>query len=82
MANGARFMVFPYLISLAITFERYSEVRLVRPGEPTRLAALPYLLPTLLLGSWSFPRGPISSIGALYHILNGGKDVTDEVLRD
>lgn len=82
VANGARFMVFPYVISLFITFERYSEVRLVRPGEPTRLAALPYLLPTLLLGWWSFPWGPISSVGALYHILRGGKDVTDEVLSD
>ena len=42
VANGARFMVFPYVISLVITFERYSEVRLVHPGEPTQLAALPY----------------------------------------
>ena len=59
MANGARFMVFPYLISLAIT-ERYSEVRLVRPGEPTRLAALPYDASAARIVEL---KGPISSLG-------------------
>ncbi|WP_245840625.1 hypothetical protein [Ohtaekwangia koreensis] len=35
---------------------------------------------TFLLGWWGIPWGPIYSIGSLVHNLNGGKDVTQEIL--
>ena len=81
LAAGARFVVFPYTISILImTFRRSSDVHFIRPGESTFGKAMPYALLTLLFGWWGVPWGPIFSIGSLYHNLTGGKDVTEALL--
>jgi len=81
LSQGARFVVFPYTVSiLVMTFRRSSDVHFVRPGEGTLGKALPYTLITLLLGWWGIPWGPIYSVGSLYHNLTGGKDVTADML--
>lgn len=80
LASGARFVVFPYAISIVImTFRRSSDVHFVRKGEGTLGMALPYILITLFLGWWGFPWGPIWSITSLVQNLGGGKDVTAEL---
>ena len=81
LAAGARFVVFPYTISILImTFRRSSDVHFIRPGESTFDKAMPYALLTLLFGWWGVPWGPIFSVGSLYHNLTGGKDVTEALL--
>ncbi len=81
LERGARFVVFLYTISvLIVTFKRGSEVHFVRAGEGTAGHSFGYTLLTLLFGWWGIPWGPIYSIQSIYANLNGGKDVTREVL--
>jgi hypothetical protein len=80
--QGGRFVVFPYAFSVLImTFYRETKVQYIRAGEGTFGKALPYLALTALLSWWGFPWGPIRGIQALFHLLSGGRDVTDEVWR-
>jgi hypothetical protein len=82
LAQGARFVVFEYCISVIIlTFKRSSGVHYLRPGESALVKGLPYTLISLLLGWWGFPFGIIFTPMALYKNLSGGRDVTALVLR-
>jgi len=79
--SGARFVVFPYCISLLlITFKRGSDIYFIRSGDSAISKALPYIGFTLLMGWWGIPWGPIYSIQSLYHNFRGGKDITYDVL--
>ncbi len=82
LANGAKFVVFQYCISLlVITFKRSSSIYFVRSGESTLKHSIGFTLITLLFGWWGIPWGPIYSIWALFTNLTGGKNVTEEVLK-
>ncbi len=82
LANGAKFVVFQYCISiLVMTFRRGSDIYFVRSDETAGKHGLKFSLLTLFLGWWGIPWGPIYSIGSLYTNLRGGKDVTEEVLQ-
>jgi hypothetical protein len=81
--NGARFVVFEYVLSLLIVMRRRtSPVFFVRPSESVFWRCLPYNLLTLVLGWWSFPFGPAYTIGAVRDNLRGGHDVTAQVIDD
>ncbi|SKC78616.1 hypothetical protein SAMN05660236_3781 [Ohtaekwangia koreensis] len=81
LAHGAKFVVFQFTISvLVMTFRRSSDIYFIRSGESRLIKGLPFTLMTFLLGWWGIPWGPIYSIGSLVHNLNGGKDVTQEIL--
>ncbi len=80
--NGAKFVVFQYCISILImTFRRNSDVYFIKAGESTTKHSIGFTLLTFFIGWWGFPWGPIYSIGSLYTNLNGGKDITQEVLK-
>ena len=79
--QGARFVVFEYVLSFVIvTRRKTSPVFFIRPGEPLFFKSLPYNLLTLILGWWSFPFGPAFTIGAVRDNLRGGHDVTSRVI--
>lgn len=79
--QGARFVVFEYVLSfIVITRRRVSVTFFVRPGESTFSMSLPYNLITLLFGWWSFPFGPGLTIGAIRDNLKGGTDVSARVI--
>ena len=81
VAQGARFVVFQYTVSVLImTFKRGSDIHYIRPGESTMGKSLPFTLLTLVAGWWGIPWGPIYSIMCLASNLGGGKDVTKEIL--
>lgn len=81
VAQGGRFVVFEYTISILImTFKRGSGLQWIPPGESTFVRALPYTLLTCVAGWWGFPWGPIYSIMTLATNLRGGRDVTAEVV--
>jgi hypothetical protein len=81
LANGARFVMFQYAISLlVVTFRRSSSIYFIRAGQGTGKHSAGFSLLTLALGWWGIPWGPIYSVSSLYNNLSGGKDVTDEVL--
>jgi hypothetical protein len=78
--QGARFVTFEYVLSFVITRRKTSPVFFVRPGQRTFFKSLPYSLLTLLTGWWSFPFGPANTIGAVKDNLQGGRDVTHQVI--
>jgi len=78
--QGARFVAFEYVLSFVVTRRRTSPVFFVRPGERTFFKSLPYNLLTLVTGWWSFPFGPANTIGAVKDNLQGGLDVTQQVI--
>lgn len=80
-SQGAKFVFFPFTISLlVITFKQTSGVYMVKPGEKTFRRAWPFLLISVLFGWWGIPFGPKFTWDAIKACLNGGKDVTDDVM--
>lgn len=81
LSRGGKFVVFQYCISiLVMTFKRGSDVYFIKAGESTVSKSIGFTLLSAVLGWWGFPWGPIYTIGSIYTNLNGGKDVTQEVL--
>jgi hypothetical protein len=79
--QGARFVVFEYVLSfLLITRRKTSAVFFIRPGEGVFRKSLPYNVLTLAAGWWAIPWGPAFTIGAVKDNLQGGHDVTAQVI--
>ena len=81
VAAGAALVRYPYVVSpLVVTLRYDSTVHLVRTADGRYARCIPYLLTTLLLGWWGVPWGPVASWRAIWSCLNGGDDVTAELL--
>src|SRR5262245_13454702 len=79
--NGARFVYYEYTISLLVViFRRTSGVYLIRARENGLFKSLPYTLVTMLLGWWGIPFGTKYTIESITTNVNGGVDVTDDVM--
>ena len=79
--GGARFVYFAYTISLLIvTFRDVSGVYLIRAGENTAGKSFLFTVVSFLVGWWGFPWGPKFTMQAIRTHLQGGKDVTEEVM--
>ncbi len=78
---GTRFVVYQYCVSLlVITFKRSSDLYLVRPGESAVRKGMRYTLLSVLLGWWGIPWGLLYALESIVINLQGGKDVTQEVV--
>ena len=81
LQRGARFVRFSYAISIVrFTWQCQSKPYLIRPGQSAALKAMPYTIMALLFGWWGIPFGPIYTVAAIVSNLQGGIDVTDEVV--
>lgn len=81
VSDGGRFVYFAYTISLIIvTFRDTSGVYLIRSGENTAGKSFLFTIVSFLIGWWGIPWGPKYTIQALRTNLQGGKDVTDDVM--
>jgi hypothetical protein len=81
VSNGGKFIFFAYTISVIfLTFKRTSGVYLIRSGENVLLKGSRFTLATLFFGWWGVPWGPKHSIESIRTNLQGGKDVTEEVM--
>lgn len=79
--KGARFVYFPYTISLLfVTLKRTSDVYMIRAGERAASRGLRFTLISLFFGWWGIPYGPKYTIDSIRTNRKGGKDVTDEVM--
>jgi hypothetical protein len=79
--RGARFVIYQYCISVVIlTFRRNSPIQFVPAGASPAAKGLPWTLLSFLLGWWGFPFGLIYTPMVLYKNLNGGIDVTQNLL--
>jgi hypothetical protein len=81
VARGGKFVIFQYCISVIVmTFRRGSDVYFIKPGESALGPGAGYTLLSLVLGWWGIPWGPIYTVASVYTNLNGGKDVTNEIM--
>ncbi|WP_058303307.1 hypothetical protein [Gorillibacterium timonense] len=80
LQRGGKFVIYQYSFSVIImSFKRSSNVHLIKYGESSFAKGLLYTLPTLLLGWWGIPWGPIYTVSTVISNSRGGKDVTEEV---
>jgi len=81
VADGGRFVLFRYTVSVAIlTFRRPSAIVFIPAHEGTFKHRMGYSAINLLMGWWGIPWGPIYTVGAMITNMSGGKDVTQEVI--
>jgi len=81
LANGAKFIVFLYCVSIVIlTFKRSSNIYFIKSGENTLKRSLKFTFISLFLGWWGIPWGIIYTIQSLVTNFQGGKDVTPQVM--
>jgi len=81
LERGARLVLFEYCFSVVVlTFKRSSDVYLLRAQESGLRRGLPYTLLSLLFGWWGIPWGPVYTVWALKTNLQGGNDVTRQLL--
>lgn len=79
--KGARFIYYAFTISfIVVTFKRTSGVYMVRNGESTSAKGLPFTIISGLFGWWGIPFGPKYTMQSIRTNMNGGKDVTDEIM--
>ncbi len=79
--KGGRFVYFAFTISLiVVTFKRTSGVYLIRKGESAVAKGVPFTILSAVLGWWGIPYGPKFTLKSIRTNLQGGKDVTDEVM--
>jgi hypothetical protein len=80
--RGGRFVYYQYCISVIIlTFKESSDIFYIPPGESATSKGISYSLISLFCGWWGFPWGPIWTIQTLWNNLDGGHDVTFEIMK-
>ena len=79
--KGARFVHYTYTISLlVVTFKKNSGVYMIRGGGNAAVKCAWFTLLSALFGWWGIPYGPKFTLESIRDNLNGGIDVTDEVM--
>ena len=79
--KGGRFIYYAFTVSVIfLTFKRTSGVYLLRSGGNRVAKGIPYTILSLLFGWWGIPFGPKYTVESIRTNLQGGKDVTDEVI--
>ncbi len=81
VANGGRFIIYPYVFSIIIlSFRRSSPIQYVPPGRSGAGKAIQWSLISMLFGWWGIPWGIFFTIGALWRNAAGGIDVTEPII--
>lgn len=82
VANGGRFIVFSYTISLifAITLKRFSPAFFFKKDDSIVTKQSKYNRINYLFGWWCFPYGPSCTLQSLKTNNKGGIDVTEDIL--
>jgi hypothetical protein len=81
LKQGGKFVIYYYAVSFVImTLRRGSSVYYVAPGKRRVVVGLPWTMLSLVVGWWGIPWGPIYTVHSLWVNLNGGKDVTNEIV--
>jgi hypothetical protein len=79
--DGGRFIYYSFTVSLIIiTFKRTSGVYLIRAGENAMLKGFGFTLISVFFGWWGIPLGPKYTMESIRTNLNGGNNVTDDVM--
>ncbi|WP_338846161.1 hypothetical protein V8J88_20680 [Massilia sp. W12] len=80
LAQGARFVIFQYCISvLVMSFKRNSPIYFIPAQHKAAPRSLRFIGISLLAGWWSLPWGPIWTWRTVKNNIKGGIDVTRHV---
>ncbi len=81
IAEGGKFVYYQYTVSVLImTFKRNSDIYFVKSKQKSAIKGLPYTLASAVLGWWGIPWGPIYTVQTLSRNINGGLDVTPQIM--
>jgi hypothetical protein len=81
VAQGGRFVVFQFVVSLfVVSLRRNSPIYFVRAGESTLAKCLPWCGLSLIFGWWGIPWGILWTPFSILRNLRGGIDVTEKVV--
>jgi hypothetical protein len=81
--QGAKFVSFPYsILKIFKEYRRNYNVYFIRPNESSFKYSLRLLFTNMTVGWWAYPWKPLEFFKSLYYILIGGKDLTENVLRE
>lgn len=79
--RGGRFTSYTTCVSIVVaTIRRPSPIQYVSPRHSHLASGFRHVWPTLLMGWWGLPWGPIRTIESLVNYLHGGTDLTEAVL--
>jgi hypothetical protein len=80
--RGGKFVIFNYCFSVVVlTFKRPTDIYFIRADQNAFLKSLPWTMVTLLFGWRGIPWGIIYTFSTLFKNINGGRNVTTEVLQ-
>ncbi|MEB0138684.1 MULTISPECIES: hypothetical protein [unclassified Undibacterium] len=80
--NGWRFLRFEETRSFIVFSQRrYSDIYFVPPNESHMRYAKKHILITVVLGWWGIPWGLIGTPTSIIRNINGGEDLTTEIIR-
>ncbi|SRR5258706_7326818 len=78
---GGRFVYYTWTVSaIILTFKRTSDVYLVKGNENRIVKGFGFTLISFLFGWWGIPFGPRHTVASIRTNLNGGRDVTDDIM--
>lgn len=81
--QGARFTMYTTCVSLLVTTLRQpSRIQYLSPHCSPLVLGFRYAWPTLLMGWWGLPWGPIHTVESLLNYFHGGTDLTQDVLKN
>lgn len=80
IAQGAKFVIYPYTFAFGLSVALYSKVHIVQNGESSVSKGIPFMLFSLLFGWLNIPYGPYRVIVCIKDVLKGGIDVTDDIV--
>lgn len=80
--QGGKFIIFPFIISEMVKRIKESNVYFIRPNESTFKYALKHFFLNLSLSWHIFPYAPIYIMKSLFYLMKGGKDYTENILKD
>lgn len=82
IACGARFVQFPWCVSLVVVSLRQSSpIYFIKNGESAFWKALPFTLISFVFGWWGLPFGIYYTLICLFTNFSGGTDKTSTMVR-
>jgi hypothetical protein len=79
--RGGRFTTYTTCISIVVgTDRRPTRIQYLAPRDSHLASGFRHVWPTILMGWWGLPWGPIHTIESILNYLHGGTDLTEAVL--
>ena len=79
--RGGKFISYTYCLSfIVMSIKRSSGIYFIKSNEDAFVKGSPFTVISFLFGWWGIPWGIIYTLGCLVTNINGGKNVTSDVM--